>query len=420
MNKHLSFLLCLFLMVQHPLFAKKARVLFIGNSYTYTNDIPLITKNMAAATNDTLTYEVSAPGGMTLMEHCTNAPTITLIAQGNWDYVFIQEQSQRPSFPQSQVEGQVYPYAKKLDSMIHASSACAKTVFYMTWGRKNGDPSNCAGWPPVCTYLGMDSLLQLRYATMAADNNAWLAPVAKVWRRLRNQSSSIELYNPDESHPSESGSFAAACTFYSLLFGKDPVLNSYNYTLASGVATTIKAASKTVVYDSLLFWQRHQPLPKPIYSTAIATRTVTFTNASQNATSYKWTFGDGNSSLSAAPVHTYAADGVYNVCLTAMDNCTNITSCNNVSIGFVGVAPINAIKGLPIYPNPSSDILHIDGLKETAHYTITDMSGRSLQAGSLSLNETSIATNALASGTYFLEIINDQSTKQVMSFTVIR
>ena len=47
---------------------------------------------------------------------------------------------------------------------------------------------------------------------------------------------------------------------------------------------------------------------------------VTFSNFSQNATSYDWDFGDGNSSAEKDPVHTYAAGGVYTVVLTAFND----------------------------------------------------------------------------------------------------
>ena len=46
-------------------------------------------------------------------------------------------------------------------------------------------------------------------------------------------------------------------------------------------------------------------------------RKVTFTNASQNATTYKWNFGDGQTSTEANPVHTFSAEGSYQVQLTA-------------------------------------------------------------------------------------------------------
>lgn len=176
------------------------RVLFIGNSYIYTYNIPDIIKNIANADGNSLNYSVSVPGGQTLQQHCSNTTTLNFIQQGNWDYVVLQEQSQVPSFPDSQVATQFYPYAKKLDSLIHVFSPCAKTVFYITWGRKNGDAQNCQYFPPLCTYEGMDDLLTLRYSNVADTTNAYLSPVGPLWRSLRANHPTIELYSNDESH----------------------------------------------------------------------------------------------------------------------------------------------------------------------------------------------------------------------------
>ena len=69
------------------------------------------------------------------------------------------------------------------------------------------------------------------------------------------------------------------------------------------------------------------PTDDPVASFQFAVSTdnifeVTFTNFSQNATSYSWDFGDGNSSVEEAPVHVYAATGSYNVTLTALNGPT--------------------------------------------------------------------------------------------------
>ncbi|MGB3468038.1 MAG: PKD domain-containing protein [Cyclobacteriaceae bacterium] len=47
---------------------------------------------------------------------------------------------------------------------------------------------------------------------------------------------------------------------------------------------------------------------------------VTFINSSENATSFAWEFGDGNTSTEESPVHTYSASGTYTVKLTATAN----------------------------------------------------------------------------------------------------
>ena len=98
-----------------------------------------------------------------MQSHSTNNNTIQLISNGNWDYVVLQEQSQFPSFPLWQVEQDVFPYASELNQLIKENNICAETVFFMTWGREEGDQSNCLNWPPVCTYEGMDDLIRERY-----------------------------------------------------------------------------------------------------------------------------------------------------------------------------------------------------------------------------------------------------------------
>ncbi len=54
------------------------------------------------------------------------------------------------------------------------------------------------------------------------------------------------------------------------------------------------------------------------YTYSAADLIVTFTNASTGAESYSWDFGDGNTSTSESPVHTFAGAGTYLVVLTAV------------------------------------------------------------------------------------------------------
>lgn len=232
--------------------AQKYNVLFIGNSYTSVNDLPQLIQKIAASAGDTLTYYAHVPGGCTFNQHVSGAAQY--IQQGGWDWVVLQEQSQLPSFPPSQFMNECYPFAQELCEMIHQYNPNAKIAFYMTWGRKNGDQQNCQFYPPLCTYEGMDSLLFARYMMMAHDNNAYVSPVGRVWHTIRDNYSNIELYQSDDSHPTLSGSYAAACSFYSLLFQKDPSNIIENCSVDANTANIIRQVVTTQVYDSLDKW----------------------------------------------------------------------------------------------------------------------------------------------------------------------
>ncbi|MBL7712599.1 MAG: hypothetical protein JNL13_09055, partial [Chitinophagaceae bacterium] len=71
---------------------KKLNVLFIGNSYTATNDLPGMAKKVALSAGDTLIVDSYSPGGNTLQMHAANPAVASKIAVGTWNYVVLQEQ----------------------------------------------------------------------------------------------------------------------------------------------------------------------------------------------------------------------------------------------------------------------------------------------------------------------------------------
>ncbi len=354
-----SFLIVVFLLTGFLCSGQlKKRVLFLGNSYTGVNNLPQLISQLAASTGDTLLFDSNLPGGYTLQAHSSNQTSINKIGAGTWDFVSLQEQSQLPSFSTADVQSQVFPFARYLDSVINARNSCCETIFYMTWGRKNGDASNCVSWPPVCSYNGMDSLLYDRYMQMASDNNAVVSPVGAVWKYIRQVYPAIELYQPDQSHPSVAGSYAAACTFYTVIYRKDPLSLSFDYVLAASVASNIRQAVKNVVYNDLQKWKVGKYDATADFSfNSSQTNAIQFTNSSINANDFEWQFGDGSTSVEAAPVHNYANAGRYLVTLTASNCSTDSTLVKEV---VVTEQPGTVFPHeIVIFPNPVINKLEI-------------------------------------------------------------
>jgi len=329
----------------HLIWAGPKRILFIGNSYTYANDLPGTFKGIALSLGDTVYTSSVAPGGFTFNQHSTNTATLDSIRLGNWDYVVLQEQSQIPAFSPAQVQNDCAPYAKRLSDSIRAHNPCAEIVFFMTWGRKNGDASNCANYPPICTYAGMQQGLYNSYLMLSDSNQATCSPVGAVWRVLRNAHPTIELYSPDESHPSVTGTYLAACTFYSSLFRKPVISSQYS---PGGVGTsdgyTIRQTVDAVVFDSLETWQMHGYLPKAQFTHNVVGATVNINNTSLRATQYQWDFGDGTAiNTSVSPSHTYTNSGTYVVELIAIGQTCQEASIKDTLI-IQGASGINNIK----------------------------------------------------------------------------
>ncbi|WP_051220691.1 PKD domain-containing protein [Flavobacterium filum] len=392
------------------------RTLFLGNSYTATNNLPQMIDNVANSTGDDLIYDSYTPGGYTFMGHSTNATSLNKIAQGTWDFVVLQEQSQLPSFPDSQVQNQVYPYAQQLNNLINQQNPCAETVFYMTWGRKNGDASNCANWPPVCTYTGMDDLLNERYRFMAEQNDAILSPVGAVWRYIRENYPSIELYSADGSHPSVAGTYAAACSFYATLFRKNPEQITFTAGLTNEVATAIRSAAKVIVFDQLLEWQigEYDPMANFVIE-ELGDGQFSLTNTSENATSYLWNFGDGTTSTEANPSHTYTATGEFTIELTVESCGKTATYAQTVIVTTLSLGEVNhPKKAIQIYPNPTHDFITIESPDEYIgkSFYLIDITGRMVMNANLNALKTFHDLSHLTDGVYFLKV-NDSSNSTV-------
>jgi len=388
-------------------------VLFLGNSYTYVNNLPSLVQQTAASTGNTFTYDSNTPGGYRLKNHATNTTSINKIKAGNWDYVVLQEQSQFPSFPDGQVASEVYPYAQRLNDSILKYNPCAKPAFYMTWGRENGDAGNCAGWPAVCTYEGMDDLLRQRYQIMANDNNGIASPVGAVWRYLRTNHPTLDLYSGDGSHPSLTGSYAGAITFYCTLFRNDPTLVTFNSSLSNTDATIIKNAVKLVVFDDFTVWNIDKYDPIASFNSSNTNETFTFTNTSLNAISYAWDFGDSNTSTDETPIHSYTTIGDFTVTLT-ITNCEKTdVKTKDITVNALGIDDENLISDFIIIKNPATNFLEIESSKfisETYTLEVYSVIGQKIikTHSTLNINQ-KININSLQSGMYFIQILNNNT-----------
>ena len=328
--------------------AAKRTVLFIGNSYTYTNNMPLMLQTMTAALGDTLVYDESDPGGYTLSDHLGNPATISKIFAKQWDIVVLQEQSQLPAFPPTEVDTEVYPYAHALDSIIHTNDSCTQTMFLMTWGHANGDPMNCGTYPAICTYDGMQQRLRESYLQMALDNHAIVAPVGAAWKLENDSIPSLWLYMADSSHPVAAGSYLEACVLYASIFHKKTYGCSYTAGLSVTDAQRLQHIADKVTLDSLWQWQQYGHYPYAGFSFAQGGSTASFTRSSLLHSGFSWQFGDGTGDTGAAPVHTYAANGSYTVAHTAYNSCFSETFTQVLHIGTTGISSAAGARAYPV------------------------------------------------------------------------
>ncbi|HEY9676581.1 MAG TPA: hypothetical protein V6C76_01165 [Drouetiella sp.] len=178
------------------------RVLFIGNSFTYVNDMPNIFAELVKqrTPNIQVTGVLRAVGGHTLAQFSNEKDTMGLIdSKDGWNYVVLQEQSEMALYPERR--------QSMHDSCVflgrHIKAARARPVLYMTWADK-AKPEN-------------QYQLSTAYTDFGREIDALVVPAGDLFMEVNRAEPSINLYDTDNHHPSRYGSYLVACLFRDML-----------------------------------------------------------------------------------------------------------------------------------------------------------------------------------------------------------
>lgn len=225
---------------------KTYEVFFIGNSYTYCNDLPAIFKSIAEEDGYEVNITSVLSGGYTLTsfanpEDPKGQEVKAAFESKEFDFVIIQEQSQRPVLdPAKFFEG-----ARSIVKMVRKNGAVP--IFYSTWGRREGEASlNQLMW----TNESMTWDLAASYSAIAKELDAEVAHVGLGFYDVYTSSADINLYDKDGSHPSVEGSYLAAYILYSRVFMANPKDLTYNGLLKDEDAVILKEAAYRAVYET--------------------------------------------------------------------------------------------------------------------------------------------------------------------------
>lgn len=225
-----------------PTVSGPTRVLFIGNSLTFVNDLPEIFADLARSGGHAVEVGVSAQGGQTLAVHAASPSTLEKITGQRWNFVVLQEQSQIPAIAAQRNE-QMAPAVHLLDGEIVENGA--RAVLFMTWASRAGLPG--AGFED---YAAAQAGIEAGYLEVAGETGAMVAPAGAAWRRALERKPELELWQRDGIHPSPEGTYLAACVFYATLLGTNPEGASYFGGLPEETARFLQSvAAGTVLGD---------------------------------------------------------------------------------------------------------------------------------------------------------------------------
>ena len=216
------------------------RVLFVGNSYTFVNDLPNTFAALANAGGRRVHIGMVANGGWTLEQHASSTPTLNQLAPHQWEYVVLQEQSQIPSIPRFR-SATMYPAVRSLVKRIRQSQATP--LLFQTWAHRDGWLE--MGLPDAAR---MQAQLNAGYGEIGRELNVRVIPVGTAWLAAHARYPELQLWQDDGSHPSEQGTYLAACVMYAAISGASPEGLSYHGSVSSDIAGQLQ----TIAADAVL------------------------------------------------------------------------------------------------------------------------------------------------------------------------
>jgi hypothetical protein len=196
-----------------------ARVLFIGNSYTFFNDLPSLFAAMTEAAGDPRMVDSIATAGATVANHVNDPQVAATLAEG-WDVVVIQGQSVEPIVAYEGFEQGVLDLA----ALIDETSPGAELLLFETWAREEG---NSVLGDLGMTAEQMQQALSEGYAQAAQASGGTVVPVGQAWALALDQVPRVDLFTSDGSHPSVAGSFLSLCVFFGAITSGEAASSDY-------------------------------------------------------------------------------------------------------------------------------------------------------------------------------------------------
>jgi hypothetical protein len=207
------------------------RVLFIGNSLTYANDLPRIVAALAdsAGTGRIAVEAVTAPDA-SLGDHWADGTARTVIRRGGWETVVLQQGPSSLDASRADLLAQADLFAGEIRAVG------AKPALYSVWPEK--------------ARLGVFDRVTESYRLAAERVHGLFLPGGEGWRAAWRRDSTLALYDADDFHPALLGSYAIALVMYGRLAGRTTVGLPARLRTSAGVLLEVPPAVARLLQEA--------------------------------------------------------------------------------------------------------------------------------------------------------------------------
>ena len=184
------------------------KVLFVGNSFTFYFNLPLVVESMAKEKGLNLDVYQSTAGGASLKHHWNGKKelsTRSMLDQQSFSKVILQDYSTNPVMKSKES----MKYFKKFIDLLKSQDV--EIYLYGTWPVPTMKGRKFPGIDPIQEALKPLESKKIR-----------IVPVGTAFRLFQKEHPNISLFTSDNKHPSPVGVYLAACVFLKTLTGRSP------------------------------------------------------------------------------------------------------------------------------------------------------------------------------------------------------
>lgn len=195
--------------------AEEKKVLIIGNSYTFYNDLPKTLQALSNKTKYPLKVDSYTAGAMSLrgfLDDPSHKKARQLVETGDYDWLILQDQSQTPAYKPDETMDSVRRWTEI------AKKNGTRVMLFLTWAHASADGKKIT---PLATMQEQTSTTYCKAAIANSDKTKIkVAPVGEAWALWYKENPDKPLHLNDMSHPNAGGTYLAACVIHASLTGK--------------------------------------------------------------------------------------------------------------------------------------------------------------------------------------------------------
>lgn len=403
MKKIILFLLTISLIIDVN--AQTTKVLFLGNSFTFTFDIPELFKQLSISAGMPVFVDKYSQAGMAvaneqIIGHINDPISQAKIASQQWDYVVVQDNMGDYVNSIGVIPSAVGNANVTLYNQIKANNPCTRIVYFAGWCPEGG----------VFSGDNTQNCINRIYGNTLFLNNAIgqeiVTPIGKAWNTSLIQMPSVDLYHTDNVHPSLVGSYLAAATIFTSILKRDPTGLTYSAGINTTTAQNLRQIAYNTVINPVIFSETKLNTYTPTIS---ANGNILTSSGSSSLFSFQWFLNNTTPVGSNSNTYTATTQGYYSVTLTNNSSGCPFTSFP-VNVTTVGVNFIeNDIEnnGFLITPISYGNRNYELKSKQLGQITIYNLQGKLIKTYQKLTNNIVVDFSNLTTGMYVVSLVNE-------------